>query len=269
MTIYLYVKTHNKTGLKYLGKTERDPHKYKGSGTYWRRHIKEHGYDVTTEILRECITNEEVYEWGIHYSHLWNVVESDEWANLKEESSDGNTSNDAKKLWEDAEYRAKIDATWTIEKRNAQGNRIRDQKNNPQWEQNRIAAMNTLECKTMLSENTYRLWENAEFRKMMSEKTRKQWEEQEFCDMMSDRIGKWATELWKNPEHRTNVINKISGKNNYRYDHTKYYFIHKTGISEFCTSYELHEKYPEVSKQTLRSVIKGRRKSHKGWRIMS
>jgi len=33
MTIYLYKKTHNQTGFKYLGKTNsKDPHKYKGSG---------------------------------------------------------------------------------------------------------------------------------------------------------------------------------------------------------------------------------------------
>jgi hypothetical protein len=37
MTIYyLYVKTHNITGLKYLGYTSRkNPHKYTGSGTRW------------------------------------------------------------------------------------------------------------------------------------------------------------------------------------------------------------------------------------------
>jgi hypothetical protein len=41
MPIYLYVKTHNKTGLKYLGQTsQKDPHKYPGSGTRWRHHLK-------------------------------------------------------------------------------------------------------------------------------------------------------------------------------------------------------------------------------------
>ena len=47
MPIYtLYVKTHNKTGLKYLGRTTQDPYKYKGSGTYWRSHLKKHGNRV-------------------------------------------------------------------------------------------------------------------------------------------------------------------------------------------------------------------------------
>jgi len=61
MTIYLYVKTHNKTGLKYLGKTtNQDPHAYHGSGADWKTHLKEHGIDYTTEIIRECQTNKEI-----------------------------------------------------------------------------------------------------------------------------------------------------------------------------------------------------------------
>jgi hypothetical protein len=90
MIIYLYVKTHNVTGLKYLGKTIRkDPHKYPGSGTRWTNHLKVHGYDYTTTILKECTSNEEVKELGLYYSELWNVVDSDDWANLKPENSAG------------------------------------------------------------------------------------------------------------------------------------------------------------------------------------
>ena len=90
MTIYLYVKTHNKTGLKYLGKTEKkDPHKYKGSGRRWLNHLKRHGSDYTTEIIKICHSNDEIKEFGLHYSKLWNVVDSAEWANLKEEAGDG------------------------------------------------------------------------------------------------------------------------------------------------------------------------------------
>lgn len=90
MIIYLYKKTHNKTGLQYLGKTAaQDPYAYKGSGKRWKLHLNKHGYDVTTEILKECSTNDEVKEWGGYYSKLWNVVESRDWANLKEEYGDG------------------------------------------------------------------------------------------------------------------------------------------------------------------------------------
>lgn len=96
MTIYLYVKTHNVTGLKYLGKTSRtNPHEYQGSGIYWRSHLKKHGKDYSTEILKECKTKEELKFWGLYYSNLWNVVDAKStdgrklWANLKPENGDG------------------------------------------------------------------------------------------------------------------------------------------------------------------------------------
>jgi hypothetical protein len=89
MTIYLYKKTHNKTGLHYLGKTTKDPFKYKGSGKDWIPHISEHGYDVTTEILKECQSNKELAHWGRYYSALWNVKESPEWANRIPETGGG------------------------------------------------------------------------------------------------------------------------------------------------------------------------------------
>lgn len=96
MIIYLYVKTHNVTGLKYLGKTSRtNPHEYQGSGIYWRSHLKKHGKDYSTEIIKECNTKEELKFWGLYYSNLWNVVDAKSsdghklWANLKPENGDG------------------------------------------------------------------------------------------------------------------------------------------------------------------------------------
>lgn len=90
MIIYLYKKTHRITGLNYLGKTtSKDPHGYSGSGKYWKAHLHKHGFDYDTEILRECTSTDEVKEWGEYYSNLWNVVDSDNWANLKMESGDG------------------------------------------------------------------------------------------------------------------------------------------------------------------------------------
>ena len=61
MCIYLYVKTHTKTGLKYLGKTKRNPYTYSGSGIDWKQHLKEHGSEgVETRVLIECQTNEQI-----------------------------------------------------------------------------------------------------------------------------------------------------------------------------------------------------------------
>ena len=87
---YLYVKKHLITGLKYLGQTRsKDPHKYPGSGKYWSAHLKKHGKHYTTEILKECTSTDELSMWGMYYSNMWKVTDSDEWANLKPEAGNG------------------------------------------------------------------------------------------------------------------------------------------------------------------------------------
>lgn len=84
------VKTHNITGLKYLCQTKRkDPHKYLGSGVYWKKHLNQHGNKITTEIIKECVGLEVLTQWGTYYSELWDVVNSNEWANLIPESGTG------------------------------------------------------------------------------------------------------------------------------------------------------------------------------------
>jgi hypothetical protein len=91
MTIYyLYIKTHKITGLKYLGQTSKqDPHMYLGSGIDWKIHLKNHGKDHTTEIIRECLSKQELTKCGRYYSTLWNIVESKEWANRIPETGGG------------------------------------------------------------------------------------------------------------------------------------------------------------------------------------
>jgi hypothetical protein len=84
------IKTHNKTGLKYLCQTKRkNPFKYIGSGVKWKKHLDKHGREITTEIIGIYETKEELKKMGIYYSNLWNVVDSEEWANLKLEEGDG------------------------------------------------------------------------------------------------------------------------------------------------------------------------------------
>ena len=111
MTIYLYIKTHKITGLKYLGKTIQDPFKYLGSGKDWLPHLAKYGKDHYTEILMECQTKEEFKYWGRYYSRLWNIVNSQDdygnkiWANQKIEGGDGGCS------FRSPETRAKISAS--------------------------------------------------------------------------------------------------------------------------------------------------------------
>lgn len=88
--LYLYVK-ENPLGLKYLGVTVRNPYKYGGSGYYWRNHNRKHCFsssDMKTTILLETYSFEELKKAGLYYSELWNIVKSDEWANLKVEEGD-------------------------------------------------------------------------------------------------------------------------------------------------------------------------------------
>ena len=85
----LYLKTHNVTGLKYLGYTRRDPLSYLGSGKYWKRHLSIHGTDVYTEILMQSVNKQDIVDEGKRLSALWNVVENDGFANLVIEQGDG------------------------------------------------------------------------------------------------------------------------------------------------------------------------------------
>jgi hypothetical protein len=87
--IYLYLKTHNVTGLKYLGKTVQDPNTYHGSGKRWRAHLRKHGIDLTTEILYQCEDPTEFRIKAKEYSQKWNIVESSEFANLSPEEGQG------------------------------------------------------------------------------------------------------------------------------------------------------------------------------------
>jgi hypothetical protein len=87
--ISLYVKTHNKTGLKYFGKTKRkNVHLYTGSGVYWKRHLKKHGKDYTTQIVAQFENDqiEDLKQFAINFSIENNIVNSCEWANFTVET---------------------------------------------------------------------------------------------------------------------------------------------------------------------------------------
>ena len=90
--VTLYIATHNKTGLKYFGKTtryftEEDLQKnYHGSGVYWKRHLKKHGDDVTMKIYG-IYDIAEVKEIALQFSRENNIVEDyNNWANQTEEN---------------------------------------------------------------------------------------------------------------------------------------------------------------------------------------
>lgn len=89
MLYYLYVKTHKKTGLKYLGHTRQNPFTYHGSGKKWVSHLEEHGYEYDTEILLESQDITEIASLGRKLSAAWDIVDSDLWANKIPETCGG------------------------------------------------------------------------------------------------------------------------------------------------------------------------------------
>lgn len=91
---YIYVK-QLPNGLLYLGKTEKNPYKYKGSGTDWLKIIKNGNYkieNIKTYILHETTDKLDLDYMGRYYSKLFNIVESPLWANKKIETGDGGGS---------------------------------------------------------------------------------------------------------------------------------------------------------------------------------
>jgi hypothetical protein len=68
MIYYLYIKTHCDTGLKYLGQTKLNPLEYKGSGKYWKNHIRKHGNKVSTELIAAFDSIDDVKVAGLFWS---------------------------------------------------------------------------------------------------------------------------------------------------------------------------------------------------------
>jgi len=97
MIIYLYVKQHALTGLKYFGKTTRDPRGYSGSGKYWLRHISKHGKEhVQTIQIWKFEDAELCKEFALNFSAENAIVLSEDWANLIDENGrDGFPNGDS------------------------------------------------------------------------------------------------------------------------------------------------------------------------------
>lgn len=90
--LYLMVKTHSVTGMRYLCKrvttSDSKAISYNGSGKYWKRHLKVHGKHINTEIVAKYELDKinEFSTLCIECSVKHNIVNSDKWANLIEEN---------------------------------------------------------------------------------------------------------------------------------------------------------------------------------------
>lgn len=251
MNIYLMVKTHQKTGLKYLCKTTKDPFKYTGSGIYWIQHLRRYGYNITTEIIKVCSTKEELSYWGRHYSKLWNIVNSQDdfgnkiWANIIPETGGGDpgprteiTKQKLKNLWNNSELR--------LIRSNDMKKILSDPKIKLKMSEQQKRIKNDLNYKLKNKEITIASWQNPIIR--------------------SKRINAMKLK-GSDPEFKKIMSNVTSGSRNPGYDHIVYNWIHESGIQESLTRYELIKKY-KLNKVVICRLIKGRGLTHRGWKLI-
>ena len=192
--IYLYLKTHNITGLKYLGKTEKDPFKYKGSGKWWLSHLKKYGNNVTTKILLATDDFNDLKNTGIFFSNLWNIVSSAEWANLmKEEGCGGDNSGNLDYI--------------------SIANKTRITRSNPEWIKNVLEPIKILISNSERNTKQSDEWKNTVGKKVSDEATRRQndpiWKE-----TTGVIISEKAKKRWANKEYKNKLRNSISATQN-------------------------------------------------------
>jgi len=140
--VTLYIAIHNKTGKKYFGKTakyfsEKDLQKYyHGSGVYWKNHLKKYGDDVTMKIYKICNINE-VEKEALRFSKENDIINSNEWANLKFENGlDGWGCGDANpSKFMTNEWKYKCGNAFRNKKRPDHSKRMKGQ-NNPMFGKN-------------------------------------------------------------------------------------------------------------------------------------
>lgn len=95
------IKTHLKTNLKYLCYTTKrgtEFDNYKGSGTIWKKYLKEFGEEIKTETIFESENYEEFKQIAIQKSIEFDIVDSEKWANLRIESGTGGDTV-SNKIW--------------------------------------------------------------------------------------------------------------------------------------------------------------------------
>lgn len=94
MTIYipitptrLYIKKCSHCDVKYFGKTTSDNvENYIGSGKKWKNHLKKHNATSIHLWNSDFYTDTSISRFALKFSRLNKIVNSDMWANLKEEN---------------------------------------------------------------------------------------------------------------------------------------------------------------------------------------
>lgn len=100
MKLKLMIKTHE-TGLRYLCYTKKvgkDYKEYLGSGTYWKKHLKKYGDNISTELIFETTDREKFKKYALKISKKYNIAKDKGWANDRFEQGDGGDTV-SNKMW--------------------------------------------------------------------------------------------------------------------------------------------------------------------------
>lgn len=274
MTIYtLYIKTHRKTGLKYFGQTKQNPFKYNGSGADWKTHLREHGVEHTTEIIRECYSKKELSIWGRYYSKLWNVVGAMDnygnkiWANkiLETGGGPGFTSEQRKVYSNTAEAKQKF-----IESVHSDAARIKSVNtrnatiSTQEWKFKFKKTMN--EWRSSLTDEQIAKTHEKRLSTVRSAAGRKRNSDAQKIAQNRPDVVKKKSQIQSIVQNKPEVKEKKSGSNNYRYDKTIRNFYHTNGAKISCTAGELAKKF-KLDRHCVTRIVTGLSPQVKGWRV--
>ncbi len=86
--ITLYIKKCSHCSLRYFGKTiKNNPKTYKGSGLLWRKHLKVNNAKSVHVSHKTFEDIDKATNVALRFSKMFNIVESNKWANLIEENA--------------------------------------------------------------------------------------------------------------------------------------------------------------------------------------
>jgi hypothetical protein len=83
----IYHKQCSHCGLNYMGKTSVDDiENYPGSGKHWQRHLQKYNAKSIHVWNSDWFYDNSIVDYALDLSIKYNIVESKDWANLKEEN---------------------------------------------------------------------------------------------------------------------------------------------------------------------------------------
>ena len=241
MTIYyLMIKTHEKTGLKYLCQTKQNPFKYRGSGVDWTTHLSQYGNKVNTEIVFQTTDWDELTAAGRYWSKYYHVVAAVDdfgnkiWANKIPETGGGDGSHSENTIWIARCDRKKMIATELLTDYLLNG-----------WSKG-LPKSPTHDKVWIYNHNTdiYSLCDKTE----LEDKIASGWIKKKWAPVSGD---------------------KMKGSNNRAYDHNIYHWKNNIiNIEEHLTQFDLRMKY-QLDGSCLTRLIRRNQKSHQGWVLLS